>query len=155
MSGLLAERSLLCDMPGCAECALGGREGRDGPLAWGVVRPIAGAVKRACSSEVCHPFGIGWRLKEYKPLDDPLVREEIGDSAVGEKYDSMGRSVGDAGTPVALLSCLVCNCNCGCGISLSMGNRGGGTRWPFDGKMLSPVPARDRRLVLDPFLPDW
>lgn len=79
----------------------------------------------------------------------------MGDSAVGEKYDSIGRSVGDTGAGPALLSCLVCNCKAGAGTSLSIGNLGGGTREPFEGKMLSPVPARDRRLVLDPFLPGW
>ncbi len=134
MSGLLADRSLEEPRLPWAEWAIGGSDGRCAAraLLCGVVRPTAGAVNRALSSG-CHPFGkVCCRLKGYRPFEEELVRVEMGESDVGEKYESMPRSVGDiVPTPPALASCRVCNDNEGVGTSLSMGNLGGGTLEPF------------------------
>lgn len=73
-----------------------------------------------------------------------LVRDDTGDSATGEKYESPPRAPGDDAPGGGICVCTFKGAG-GCG----SGNRGGGAlTMPA---RLSPVAARCRRLVLDAF----
>ncbi len=169
MSGLLAERIRLIDVPSCcADCIvpLGGSDGlMFGPRPFGrygfppivdpvVLRDIAGAVLRFGSSpwgRVCE--GGVYLLKPAK-ADCELDRVEpdcggVVSFSMGEKYELPIRSLGDS--VISLPSCVLSGGN---DPSSGIGNRGGGL--PIDASVvldpiLPPVADRDRRLVLDAF----
>lgn len=71
-----------------------------------------------------------------------LVREDAGDSIVGEKYESPALCPGDCPPP--------CVCTLSTPEGGGIGNLGGGARTtPASDAVLSFVPERPRRLVLD------
>jgi len=80
--------------------------------------------------------------------EDALVRDDIGDSVIGEKYDSASLGPGE------FEPCDECVCkeSTGCCGSVPGANLGGTMR-PFGipGGPLSPVPERERRLADDAF----